>query len=488
MDFLDPKKQKAHATRLIIGYVLIGLVLLLATVILLFQAFGWGIDRHGRLIQNGLVYVSSAPEGAEIYVDGERKDATNTRLLLPAGQYVFELKRDGYRPWKRAITVEGGTLQRFDYPFLFPEQFTTSTTKQYNAAPNLVSQSQDRRWALIQTGADSFDLFDLDVDNISPETLSIPGEIVSAGTTTTGWQEVEWAGDNRHVVLRRLFERSGQASSEYILVDREDVAKSVNLSVILGFTPTTLQLKGLKYDEYYVFDQPNGAVFTATLEQPTPQPYLDHVLAFQSDDETVLYATSENAPPGKTFIRLRQGDDNYTIRQVASDAVPYLLDLARYEDDWYIAAGASGEDKVYVYKNPVDTLKSDDGDVLVPVHILKVSKPNYLAFAPASRFVVAENGPDFAVYDAKNNKGYAYKIEAAIDSAIGHATWMNGYHLMTHVAGNVIVLDYDGANRETLVPSNPAMPPIFDRQYRRLYTITTSNTLTASELRTENDR
>lgn len=489
MDFLDPKKQKAHATRLIVGYVLIGLVLLLATTILLFQAFGFGIDRHGRLIQNGLVYVSSAPDGAEIYVDGKRRDNTNTRLLLPAGQYVFEVKRDGYHPWKRAITVEGGTLQRFDYPFLFPEQFTTSTTKQYNAQPGLVSQSLDRRWVLIHNNGDTFDLFDLDVDDPTPESLTVPGEILSAGTNTTGWEEVEWADDHKHVVLKRLFTKNGQPSSEYVLIDREEVARSVNLSVRLGFTPTTLQLRGHDYDKYYAFDQPNGTLFTATLDRPTPQPYLSKVLAFQSDDDNVLFATSEKAPPGKTLIRLRQGDDpTYTIRQVASDAAPYLLDLARFEDSWYVAAGASGEDKVYVYENPLDVLKSDDGDVLVPVHILKVEQPNYLAFAPASRFIVAENGPEFATYDVKNNKGYDYRIDATIDSTIGHAAWMNGYYLTAVSNGRVLVFDYDGANRETLVPSAPTQPPIFDRQYLKLYTFTTNNAWTSSDLRTERDR
>ena len=50
MDFLDPKKQKAHDRRLTIGYIIIGLVLLLATTILLYLTFGYGIDRHLSLI------------------------------------------------------------------------------------------------------------------------------------------------------------------------------------------------------------------------------------------------------------------------------------------------------------------------------------------------------------------------------------------------------------------------------------------------------
>jgi hypothetical protein len=41
MDFLDPKKSHAHTVRLIIGYVLIGIALILATVLLLDVASGF---------------------------------------------------------------------------------------------------------------------------------------------------------------------------------------------------------------------------------------------------------------------------------------------------------------------------------------------------------------------------------------------------------------------------------------------------------------
>ena len=129
MDFLDPKKARAHNIRIIIGYILIGIALILTTIILLYQAYGFGVDRKGNVIQNGLVFVSSTPNPAEVYVNGQKRDNTNTRLLLSSGQYTFELKRDGYRNWKRAVTVEGGSVDRFDYPFLFPSSLQTSTVK-----------------------------------------------------------------------------------------------------------------------------------------------------------------------------------------------------------------------------------------------------------------------------------------------------------------------------------------------------------------------
>lgn len=490
MDFLDPIKQKAHARRLIAGYILIGMVLILASIILLYQVFGYGIDRHGRIFQNGLVFISSLPDNAEIYVDGQRQSSnTNTRLVLPAGQYVFELKSEGYRPWKRAITVEGSSVQRFDYPLLFADSLETSAVKQYTAA-GLAAQSPDKRWLLVQAdAADTFDLFDVNAANPTATPLSIPLEVLSAGSTTTSWQEVEWSKDNRHVVLRRQFTRADQASSEYILVDRENGNAAVNLSVRLGFTPTVLQLRDKAHDRYYAFDQANGLLFTATLDQPTPQPYLDGVLAFQSEgSDSVLYATGKDAPPGKTLIRIRQGDGRYTIRQVDATATPYALDLAKYDGAWYIAAGASGEDRVYVYKNPVEALNGS-GDVLVPVYILKTVRPTYLAFSPESRFVMAEGGQDFGVYDVKNNKGYSYQFEDQLATAPGHVAWADEFHLAaTTAAGQSIIFDYDGTNQQVLAAARPGLTPIFNNNYRWLYALTTANSLERIELRAPRDR
>src|SRR5688500_16801596 len=105
MDFFDPEKQKKHAIRLAIGYAVIGVVLLLATTVLLYRAYGFGLDKEGRVIQSGLVFASSRPDKASVYLNGKLyKDQTNTRVELPSGQYLIELKRDGYYDWKRALT------------------------------------------------------------------------------------------------------------------------------------------------------------------------------------------------------------------------------------------------------------------------------------------------------------------------------------------------------------------------------------------------
>ena len=64
MEYLDPKKHKAHLIRLAVGYLLIGIALILTTVILLYRAYGFGL-KNGEVIQNGLIFVSSRPNPAD---------------------------------------------------------------------------------------------------------------------------------------------------------------------------------------------------------------------------------------------------------------------------------------------------------------------------------------------------------------------------------------------------------------------------------------
>lgn len=489
MDFFDPQKQKLHSIRLNIGYLIIGAVLLLTVIVLQHMVNGFWLDDKGNVIQNGLVFVSTHPEGADVYLNGERyKDRANTRLNTPAGQYVLELRRNGYRTWKRALTVEGGKLQRFIYPFLFPSELQTTVTRQYDAAPVFSTQSPDRRWLLVAAQPqDAFDLYDLNAKEPAAQPLAVPADVLAAGSSTTGWQLVEWSKDNRHVVLRRSYDRQGQPGTEYILLDREDPSRSQNLTVLMGFNPTVIELQDQVYDHYYLYDQGSSQLFTATLREPTPKPLLSGVLAFASQKDIVAYATAEGADDGKVAIRLKQDDGiPVTVRQVPADTA-YVLDMAEYGDRLYLAAGAASEGRVFLFRDPLGALRKSPDTSPTPVQILKVAEPSHLSFSLNKRFVIAEHGNHFAVYDIETDRGYAYQIADAPDAPQTHATWMDGFRLSYVSGGKLVVFDYDGTNVQALSPASPSHLPAFNRDYRYLYTIDGQNALTVTPLLTPQD-
>src|ERR1019366_3943170 len=247
MDFLDPKKQKAHAVRLLTGYILIGFALILPTIILLYRAYGFELE-NGQVIQQGLVFVSSQPNPANIYVDGQLVGTTNKRIFMQAGQYTFKLTKSGYRTWVRAVTVEGGSVEHFDYPILFPVNLQSTAIKAYTTQPGIVLQSPSRQWLLVQspTNFDQFDEYNLNQSKAnkvaaSLTSVTIPANVLTQSSGPQSWLLEQWSSDNQHVLLKHTFEEDSQPASEYILLDRQDPTQSINLTNTLGTNPTEIR-------------------------------------------------------------------------------------------------------------------------------------------------------------------------------------------------------------------------------------------------------
>lgn len=473
MEFLDPKKHRAFLIRLIIGYIMIGIALVLTTIILLYQAYGFGL-KNGQVIQNGLIFLSSHPNPASIYVNGRlQSSTTDTRLFMQAGQYTVKLERTGYRPWQRAINLEGGTVVHFDYPFLIPDNLVTTAVRSYPTRPLLVTQSPNQRWLLVQDGTDftAFDLFDLNNPDKAPAELAVPKDIITLNTGTSTWNAVQWANDNQYVLLQHTTTTNGVAASEYILFDTTDPDSSVNLTTKLGVNPTQLVLQNDQYDQYLMYDQQAKTLSTATLSDTQAQPLLNDVLGFNLyGSNMVLYATDQGASPGKTAIKLYTGSQTYTIRQV-TEAPTYLLDIAQYNGNWYVVAGSAADNRTYIYKNPQSYLNANPDGPLVPVDILKVTDPDYVSFSANTQFIMESHGQNIAVYDIENDRDYMYTTPEPMDAPQLHPTWMDGDRLMYVSGGKTIIFDYDDTNHQTLDVADPAYTGAFDSNYKALYSL-----------------
>jgi hypothetical protein len=336
-------------------------------------------------------------------------------------------------------------------------------------------------------GQNTFDVFDLRAEEPVAKPLPVPDDILAAGSTTTGWQVVEWAGDNRRVLLRRSYDSPAKPGSEYILLDREDPQASQNLSVEFGFNPDKIELRERKYDQYYLHDKGNGQLFTASLERPTPQPHISDVLDFTTDKDVVAYVTVKDAPKGKALVRVQKGADRpLDVRQLPAGS-PYVLDAAVYDDTLYLAAGAARDNRVFLYGDPIGKLKSRSVDPLVPEQILKVANPKRASFSPNGRFAAAESGDKFAIYDVETERGHVYETGMPMDKPQSHAVWADGFRLMYVSEGRVVVFDFDGTNLHKLSPASPNRLPALDSDRRFLYSMDSSHALTRTSMLTEED-
>ena len=478
MEYLDPKKQRQHAIILYIGYFLIGIAVTIITIVLLYQAYGFGLDRKGTVIQNGLVFFSSQPRPADIYINDKlEKSQTNTRLVLPEATYNVALQRDGYKKWERKIEIMGSKVVYYDYPFLVPQKLSSKNIgTAYKATPNLMTQSSDRRWLIVaQPGSiGAFDVYDLKNFLKTPETIVMPANILTAAETTSGHslEVAEWADDNRHVLLRHTF----QDKIEYILLDRQNVDQSVNLSTVLATSASKITLLGRQFDQYYVLDTSAHTLSRASLSSPVLSTVLTGVLDYKTYGSTVvLYATDIGSDPGKIRIRLQTADRGYSIRTVAA-STNYLLDITKYNGSFYLAAGGSSENKVYVYKDPAGQIGADFFRSATPLQVLHVTDPNYISFSSNSQYVMVEHGAQFGVYDIENKRGYNYTAKQPLIPPVTHATWMDGNHLSYISDTKHVIFDFDYQNQRTLGTAKAGYNPVFAPDYKYSYTLTASPT------------
>lgn len=477
MDYLDLNKQLREHILLIMGYILIALSITIATLILVYQAYGFGLAKNGTVIQNGLVFFSSQPNPADIYINGVlNSSTTNTRLVLPSGVYNVKLTRTGYRDWQRTIVFDAGSVEHFDYPTLFPNILTTKKIKSYTGAPGVATQSPNRQWLLIEQpgNATNFDLYNLkNPTTPTMTTLTLPDTLLTKATSSESWQFDGWADDNQHVLLTHLYD----GKTEYILVDIANVSQSVNLNNVLGTSPTQLSLNNKKYNQYYLYNTASDdSLETATLATGNVlTPYLQGVLAYQSyGNNTMLYVTTDGAPSGKVLLKLLSGSQTITIRSLPSSS-SYLLDLTQYNGLLYVAAGATSDGQIYIYQDPIGQFTNQQGTI-VPSQVLSVSQPDYLSFSDNAQFIVAENGTNFAVYDIQNAKAYSYTTHLPLDAPQISASWMDGDRLVYVSGGKLVVFDYDGTNKQTLMSADGSYLPAFSANYHYVFSMANNPT------------
>lgn len=472
MDFLDPKKRKRHIQRLYIGYVLVAVAIGLGALILLFASFGYGVDRKGNVFQNGLVFLSSTPDSAQVKITNQDKSfsqevVTSERLELKADTYNFQFLKQGYKPWQHTFAIRGGSIERLVYPFLVPEKLQTSTDEAYATAPGLVTQTPDRRTILVQQpdSLNNFQVFESNDLAKAPQTFALPASLLPAGSLVKPYQLVEWSTDNRHVLVRY----DADTGPVFLIIDRDNPAESRNLNEYFGVAATKVLLRDKDPDRFYML-LPDKRLITAEVENKAIRDIAPAVEDFKSHGEDdILYVTTAGASePSKVRATIRQDGKSYLVRELPVSPT-YVLDLAQYSNEWYIVVGASNAAEAYIYRDPVLALQNTK-TITPTIRTVRLANPQRASFSAITRFIAVQSGQNYVVYDAEKDQQYKFTVNPAYDDP-NTVRWMDGHRLMGTTGGNVLIIDFDGTNQQTLSAAVPGTQPMFNDSFEQLNTL-----------------
>jgi hypothetical protein len=472
MDFLDPRKKRAHKIRLIIGYVLVAIAICLATVILVYSTNGYGINTKGQIIENGLLFVDSKPGGAEIILNGEDKKTTSARLIVPAGDYTLTLKKSGYRDWTRSFTLEASSVDRFVYPFLFPVNPKITALTGYSSEPTLMTSSPDRRWLLVQKPGKGktvdFDRYDTNDLTKDPEAVSLPSGLLSGDEGAKAkLAVVEWSTDNKNVLLSHNY----KDTVEYIVFNHDSPEDSFNVNKTFGVNPSSVALFDKKVSQLYLYDAKARTLRLGTVENKSlAAPLLKKVLAFKPyGTDLMTYVTDNNMPSGLVQARIWDSGQTYPLYNFSAGST-YLVDAAQYAGHWYYFAGSDTEKKVNIYQDPLSNIKNPDIKRAIPTLALNVAGATKASFSNNARFIEVENGQSFGVYDIETKDKYQYRLKAPLAAPL---EWMDGHRLIGESNGQVFITDYDSTNQQSLVETIDEDGAIFSRDFNHMLTLQT---------------
>jgi hypothetical protein len=131
-------------------------------ILVLFIAGAVGVILFGRgyrfslsdkkLSSTGILAISSSPENAQVYINGEFRGATDLNINLKPGEYTVEVNKEGYRSYKQTVKLKGEIVQAID-PILFP--INPSLTPLTNLGISKVHQVQNTdRFVIIADSSD----------------------------------------------------------------------------------------------------------------------------------------------------------------------------------------------------------------------------------------------------------------------------------------------------------------------------------------------
>ena len=227
----------------ILFFVLVAAAICGSAILVIKLAQGYKPDFSARTLRpTGLLVATSIPDGAQVFVGGKLKTATNSTLSLSPGEYEVEIKKDGYTCWKKRLEIKKELVTKTDaylfssFPDLRALTFTGAknpilspdgTKVVFAAASPSASLSKQGLWVL--------DLADRPL-GLSREPRQI---VVNTPNYDFSQAEYRWSPDSKQILVTfKTTSGKGKAAktkTQNFLLDSDRLNPS---SALVDITPT----------------------------------------------------------------------------------------------------------------------------------------------------------------------------------------------------------------------------------------------------------
>lgn len=277
-------------------------------------------------LPTGLLVATSIPDGAQLWIDGKLKSATNTTLNLSPDVYEVEIKKDGFTSWKKTLKIKKELVTQTDaYLFSTYPDFKALT---FTGAANPLFSPDGQKVVFAVSGASigKNGLWVLDLIDRPLGLSREPRQIIASapGGRDFAKGEYQWSPDSKQILvtLKNRPGPAGEAITENFLLEADRVNLDINLIDVSE--DLTQMLKRWEQEEK-ILKQAQLSKLPKKLLETIGNAVAD--IQFAPNETKILYtATASASIPQEIIPPLPASSTQLETRQIEPDKI-YVYDL-----------------------------------------------------------------------------------------------------------------------------------------------------------------
>lgn len=474
--------QRTSRRRQLIGRILVYSFMTVSVVaivtVLMLVILGYSFNRKdGRLEQGGLLQFASIPSGAYVTLDGFQVGSRTPSKAsnVDARDHTVQMDIEGYRTWQKSILVQAGGIRWLSYARLIPNDIRPESLRVF---PKMAASlaSSDRKWIVFQEDAASpnFILANIEGDTPKYSSLAIPATVMTPAATEVAQAFTidSWSNEERYLLVKRTYDTD---KNEWLLVDRGEPSKSVNLSTTFAIAPTKVVFGNGSGRDLYV--QTDDIVRRINLDQQTlSRPLASNVEEFSIYSEDIVVYTTKPDAARDNQKHVGYFEDGMESEQIIfsypGDTPNVHIALGDYFFKRYVAVTHGTTLELYSGTLPRGTTKAELRQEMSATLPADVSR---LTVSRNGRFIVAQNAAGYTTYDIelKKTDTTVFKRPVAVDRKL---QWLDDYMIWSDAGGMLRFYEFDGANQQDIMPVLEGQTAILSGNNKYIYVLSPSET------------
>ncbi|MBI2590550.1 MAG: PEGA domain-containing protein [Candidatus Blackburnbacteria bacterium] len=379
-------------------------------------ARGYRFDSQSlNLGPRGLFVVTSVPNGAQILVDGKLESATNATISLHPGSYDIQLKKDGYLPWQKHITIEKEEVTKID-AYLFPAAPSLSSLTFTGAVKPILSPDKTKiAYGVaapsgvaangLQTDSDKVGIWIMDLADLPIGFSREPRKITDLDPLSLDWQ---WSPDSRQLLAKK-------DTNYYVL----DISSQ---TFLVSLVPLTSEKLSATLSKWQQDQEKKNDENMRDIPPKLAENLKNTAFHFSPDGNKVFYTASNDVTIPNGLISPLPGSSTQKEERSIKKGNTYVYDLK--------------EDKNFlVYSGSV----TPERDLIKEASLATASAATTLAtLRPAPK--PAARGPQ------------------DLPSSSVLRWFPTSNHLILAESNKITIMDYDGTNQQTVYAGPYAYP------------------------------